>query len=468
MPAGVSYAPPRKSATVPVSEILAGLSHALDITEGHPRGHAARSCLIGMRLAHLIALPEPDQADLFYALLLKDAGCSSNAARVHQLFGGNDQETKRGVWLHDWRRFDERLAYALRFTGRGESLASKVQRLCGLAAAGASASRQLFEIRCDRGAAIALELGLSEATASAIRSMDEHWDGGGHPEGLRGDRIPLLARIVGLAQVIEIFSHEGGAARACDVARRRRSRWFDPALVDALDALERDAVFWSDLTSRDERTLVAAAEPVQASVVANEERLDRIAAAFAAVVDAKSPYTADHSQRVAGFAAEIGRRLRASPADLVQLRRGGLLHDIGKLGVPNCILDKPGPLTPAEWAIVREHPRHTFEVLDRVPVFRSFAFDASCHHETLDGRGYHLGLSAETLSRDARILAVADRTDALLADRPYRRGLAPDEIRRILGQDCAAGLICPSATEAVLDHIETTPNVSNLSLAPGR
>ncbi len=442
------FAPPRRAA-IPVSDILAGLSHALDITEGHPRGHAARSCLIGMRLARAMGLPEKQHADLFYALLLKDAGCSSNAARVHQLFGGNDLASKRGVWLRDWRHLHQQMAYALRFVGPGERLTQRMRRLFGLAAAGSAASRELFRIRCDRGAAIALELGLSRDTASAIRCMDEHWDGGGHPEGLAGDRIPLLSRIIGLSQVLEIFAHEKGRTAAIEIARRRSGRWFDPVLVDALCSFEKDAAFWQQLRSEDPHELVVAAEPVQGSVDATEDRLDGIASAFAAVIDAKSPYTCDHSHRVADFAAAIAVGLGAPPPEVIRIRRAGLLHDIGKLGVPNSILDKPGQLTPDEWKVVRRHTHHTFEVLDRVPVFRAFAFDASCHHEMLDGSGYHLGLRAPHLSRDAKILAVADRADALLADRPYRCGLPPADVRRILDDDCAKGLICPAATAVV-------------------
>src|SRR5437868_15356336 len=89
--------------TVSVSAILSALSYALDLTEGHPRGHAARTCLIGMELGRAIGLNLVQQQDLFYALLLKDAGCSSNAERVFELFGGDDQAVKRGAWEQDWR-----------------------------------------------------------------------------------------------------------------------------------------------------------------------------------------------------------------------------------------------------------------------------------------------------------------------------------------------------------------------------
>jgi HD-GYP domain-containing protein (c-di-GMP phosphodiesterase class II) len=173
---------------------------------------------------------------------------------------------------------------------------------------------------------------------------------------------------------------------------------------------------------------------------------------------------------VAGHAARIAGRLNAPAHEVVRIHRAGLLHDIGKLGVPNSVLDKPGRLTAAEWALVRRHPRYSFEILDRVPLFREFAFDASCHHETLDGSGYHLGLDGSRLTVAARVLAIADRADALLADRPYRRGLSVDDVRTILSRECQGGLICPVATRAaveVLDHAAHSPTEPDTSLAPG-
>ena len=136
--------------------MLSGLSAALDITEGHPRGHAARSCLIGMRIAVAMQL-SPDQcSDLFYAMLLKDAGCSSNAERVYQMFGGPDEhETKRAVWLRDWRKLDQKVRYALDWVEPDGDFFARVRQFLKLAAIGPSAERELFEIRCARSAAIA-------------------------------------------------------------------------------------------------------------------------------------------------------------------------------------------------------------------------------------------------------------------------------------------------------------------------
>jgi HD-GYP domain-containing protein (c-di-GMP phosphodiesterase class II) len=439
--------------TVRVSEVIAGLSRALDITEGHPQGHAARSCIIGMRIASLLGLPEEARTDLFFALLLKDVGCSSNAARVYQLFGGDDHAAKRAVWLRDWRRLLEKAGYGLGYAGRGEGFTGRLRHLLRLAAAGPKAERELFAVRCERGAAIALDLGLSATAAAAIRCMDEHWDGGGQPAGLRGEGIPLLARIVGLAQVLEIFSDQAGVAGARDVAIRRSGRWFDPAMVAATRPLFDDDSFWTVLQREDPMQLVAGAEPAPLYVRADHTRLDRIAEACASVIDAKSPYTSNHSRRVAHYAGVIGTRLQFDDGSLVRLRRAALLHDIGKLGVPNRILDKPGTLTAEEWAVVRLHPAHTFHILQAVPLFRGFAADASYHHEKLNGGGYPYAMAGIGLSPTARVLAVADITDALLADRPYRAGLDPFAVAGILEMECAEGGLCATTVRAMVTSL---------------
>src|SRR5262245_56507187 len=171
--------------SVSLSAVLSAMSYALDLTEGQPLGHAARSCLIGMRIAEELGLPADDRSDLFYALLLKDAGCSSNAARVFQLFGGDDQPVKRGLWMRDWRKWTQKVAFAFEWTERGGPVWRRLKRLAGLALSGPSNERLMFAVRCDRGANIARELGVSEPTALAIHAMDEHWDGGGYPDGLR-------------------------------------------------------------------------------------------------------------------------------------------------------------------------------------------------------------------------------------------------------------------------------------------
>ena len=438
---------------VRLSEVLSGLSYALDLTEGHPRGHSARSCLIGMRIARELGLPPERQSDLFYALLLKDAGCSSNAARVSQLFGGSDQEAKHDVWLRDWRNWREQIDYGLAVTAHEPTRLSRVKRLLKIVWEGSGARRELFQLRCDRGAEIARTLGFPKRTWEAVRSMDEHWDGGGFPDGAARERIPLEARIINLAQVLEIFWHEHGRDRALDVAGARSGRWFDPELVRIAEHIGRDPALAEALQEHDLPKAVGAVEPEERVLPVDEERLDWIAGAFALVVDAKSSFTFQHSARVAGLAVFIAERMGLPEANRVRLRRAALLHDIGKLGVPNRILDKPGKLEPDEWAVIQRHAYWSEQILERVPVFREFARDAGAHHERLDGKGYHRGISGDRLTADARILAVADRIDALSADRPYRGRLDAVTVRRLVDEDCGPGL-CPVVVEAVLPALE--------------
>ena len=257
-------------------------------------------------------------------------------------------------WERDWRKWGEMIAYALEYTEPEGSPLERLRRLSALAIA--SSQRKLFEIRCDRGATIARALGLSERTAVAIRAMDEHWDGGGYPKALRRNEIPLYARIVGLAQVVEIYWRRGGVGDALQVVRERRGRWFDPALVKAFCSLRPEDRIWSDLRSEPLSDAIAAAEPTERAILADESKLDRIAHAFALVVDAKSAFTYHHSDRVAAISEAIATDMGVSAPQRVRLRRAALLHDIGKLSVPNRILDKPGKLDADDWKIVKRHP----------------------------------------------------------------------------------------------------------------
>ena len=202
--------------------------------------------------------------------------------------------------------------------------------------------------------------------------------------------------------------------------------------------------------------MIGAFEPEDRVQHADGERLDRVAEAFALIIDAKSPYTGSHSVGVARIAVAVADVLGYGPRELRDLRRAALLHDIGKLGVSNLILDKPGKLDDEEWVQMRRHPELTVRILERVGAFRDLAATAGAHHERLDGRGYHLGLRAEQLNRDARILAVADVCEALTAERPYRAAMEPDQVRAIMRRD-AGTAFCPEALGALEETRELGP-----------
>ncbi len=262
----------------------------------------------------------------------------------------------------------------------------------------------MIETRCERGADIARMLDLSNATAAAIRNLDEHWDGQGMPMGVSGDGIPLLARICCLAQTVEVFLAAHGQPAAYEMARSRSGTWFDPALVNAMESFEFDAAFWASIRQEDVRPLVAALEPKDRIIVADASRIDQVAEAFARVIDAKSPYTGQHSGGVARIAIGMAAHVGLPREERTLLRRAALLHDIGKLGVSNLILDKPDKLTETEMAMMRQHPRYTDAILGRVRAFRDVASVAARHHERLDGTGISqrpAGREAGTTGPDA-------------------------------------------------------------------
>jgi putative nucleotidyltransferase with HDIG domain len=235
---------------------------------------------------------------------------------------------------------------------------------------------------------------------------------------------------------MEVFWQQGGAPAACAVARERRGTWFDPALVDAVAGFEHDRAFWASLHEPD----VNALEPADRVQRADDARLDRVAEAFATIVDAKSPFTASHSAGVAEIAEAIAATMGVDATTCRLLRRAGLLHDVGKLGVSNRILDKPGKLDDEEWAAMRRHPELSRVILASVPALADVARLAGTHHERLDGSGYPDCLTAAELDLPDRILQVADVAEALGAERPYRAALPFDEVLSIMGRDAGPKL----------------------------
>ena len=346
-----------------LSEVIGALSYALDLTEGQPPGHSLRCCYIGMRLARTLNLDDATASDLYYTLLLKDAGCSSNAARLCELYAADDRKTKHDVKTVDLQSLRQLGRFVLSHTGLQAGLWTRFKLVMNLMRNGKRIAAEVIEARCERGAAIALQLGFSQHVADGIQSLDEHYNGKGNPCGLAGTTIPLLSRISLLAQVVDVFQRTSGPKAAIAEIQRRRGTWFDPELVDQMLTTVEDESFWSDLRAPEMDAIVLALEPRAVSVPLDDDRLDAIAAGFGQVIDAKSPYTSGHSTRVAEYCTMMAQQLGLSPERQRWIRRAAMLHDIGKLGVSNQILDKPGKLDDEEWAQMREHPVHTYEIL---------------------------------------------------------------------------------------------------------
>jgi HD-GYP domain-containing protein (c-di-GMP phosphodiesterase class II) len=422
-----------------LSELISALSHALDVTEGQPVGHCVRCCWIGMHIGLEIGMPERELWELYYTLLLKDLGCSSNAARICELYMTDDLSFK-----HDFKQVGDNLSQVVRFvlqhTGLKAGLAERFKGVLNILKNGTEISRQLIQTRCQRGAEIARLLRFSEGIADGIYNLDEHWNGQGKPNGVTAEAIPLYARIALLAQVVDVFFTAGSKEAALAEAASRRGQWFDPALVAALQRLGTQEPFWNTLKSSDIDQAVTALEPAQYEVPLDDDYLDDIATAFGQVVDSKSPYTSGHSTRVALYTDLIGEAMGLDLARRRWLKRGALLHDVGKLGVSNSVLDKAGKLDEAEWAEVRRHAELTESILSRIGAFSELARIAGAHHERLDGGGYPRGLFAADIALETRIITTADIFDAITAERPYRGAVPVDQTLAMMAKTVGTAL----------------------------
>ncbi|WP_375461566.1 HD-GYP domain-containing protein [uncultured Enterovirga sp.] len=409
------------------------------MTEGQPAGHCVRSCWIGMQLGRELGLAEDQLWELYYCILLKDLGCSSNAARICELYLADDVGFKR-----DFKTVGDSLPQVLRFvfahTGLRAGLAERFRAIVNIVQNGGQIAQELIETRCHRGADIARQLRFGEPVALGIQALDEHWNGGGRPLGLSGTAIPIYARLALVAQVADVFWQTGGRDAVTAEIRRRSGTWFDPAVVAAFMTVSRDESFWSTLEQPDLATALFALEPAQHVRLIDEDHLDDIAAAFAQVVDSKSPFTSGHSARVALFTDLIAETMGLPPDHRRWLKRGALLHDIGKLGVSNAILDKPGKLDAEEWVAMRQHSALTETILSRISAFDELARMAGAHHERLDGKGYPKGIGGAEICLETRIITTADIFDALTAERPYRAAMPVSKALAIMEGDIGTAI----------------------------
>ena len=424
---------------VSLSEVISALTFALDLTDGAVPGHSLRTCLLGMRLAQAIGVPSTELTSLYYALLLKDIGCADNVTRFSQIMSADD----RGPWsLSAWdgdlgadplllERIWKEVLPEVPLPGR-------IGRLLGGSAGEPEDPRRLWEIQSSRVTKTMQHLGMTDLTIEAVRRIDERWDGSGMPSGLRGEAIPLLGRICAVAQTLDAFATEHGAEAALKMVRSRRGTWFDPAIVRAAQQLHTSGKLWKQCRAshvEETRAEVMRQDPGPSSSALTPERVDRICEAFGSAVDAKSPFTYHHSLGVTEVAVHLSMELGLAADRISLVRRAAFLHDIGKLAVPNRILDKRGRLTGQEWSIVMRHPALSGSILCRVSAFRELAVLAAEHHERLDGSGYPFRLKADQISLESRIIAISDCYAAMAEDRPYRPGLEADHILAIIAED---------------------------------
>ncbi|MCR4424881.1 MAG: HD domain-containing protein [Firmicutes bacterium] len=300
------------------------------------------------------------------------------------------------------------------------------------------------------------------SAADVLLHHHDRWSGG-DPGGLRGDEIPLASRIILVADRLAVLVREGEhilvqREAILDRIGSLAGTVLDPGLVDAVREVARPESFWLDLAGPWRMDRILGLVPAL-QVQGDSEDLFELAQVLATVVDAKSPFTYRHSQGVAVASRFLADVFGLEGDKLRTLETAGLLHDLGKLTVPDEILEKPGPLTADEMDWMRQHAYYTYWLVHPISPHPEIAEWAAFHHERLDGRGYPFGKTGEDLELEHRILCVADIFTALREDRPYRTSLPWAEIETILSRQVRSGGLDQDVVAALLAESDALDDI---------
>lgn len=432
-------------------ELLASLSLATDLGTGQPLGHGLRTSNMAVRLARAMGLEDDDVRSVQQVSLLRFLGCTADASETADVAGGDEIAFNAALAPALNGTQAEGLRALARGVGPGQSLPKRSWMLLEALADSEEPARGIAA-HCEVAAMLARRLGLEEAVTSALRAAYERWDGKGHPVGLAGDTIPIEVRIAAVARDIDVLAAEGRDVPR--ILRARRGRAYDPDVVDACERLES----WHAEANWEE---VLESEPIPFRVA---QDLDSALTVMADFVDLKSPWARGHSRQVAQLAESAARVLGLEHEAAGDLKRAGLVHDLGRVGVPNGVWDKPGALSIDEREQVRLHPYLSDRILSRCQQLAPLSALASSHHERLDGSGYHRQSSADQLSVEARVLAAADVFAALASTRPHRGPLDMAEASSLMRREADFGQLDREAVEAVIaaaGGTAQTPNRAN-------
>jgi HD-GYP domain-containing protein (c-di-GMP phosphodiesterase class II) len=429
---------------VRAAELVAVLSLATDLGTGQPLEHALRTAVFAVSLGRLAGASDAELGDSYYVSLLHAAGCTSNSHEAGQLFG-DDIGHRAAFFLVDPVDRDAVLAFYREHVGAGRPPEVREQ-LLEAALANPARAREAFATMCEVAQRFAGWLGLGAGIQEALEFVFARWDGRGIP-GAAGEEIPLPARLLHVGRDLSLFLTAEGTHTARAIIERRAGKAYDPRLAEL--AASHFAELRGDLD--EERIWVEAldAEP-SPWIWVEGERIDAAFGAIAALTGLKSPWLREHSTSVAELAEAAAWRL-GLPADSVTLvRRAGLAHDVGRLGVSNAIWEKPGALGFGEWERVRLHAHFTERAFAQSETLAPVGQLAGSHHERLDGSGYHRGSRGSGLDQAARILAAADCYVAMREERPYRPALDLAATETELRREARDGCLDADAVDAVL------------------
>ena len=367
--------------------VVYALSDALDLVGIDDIAHGKRVGIMAAECSQSIGWPQDETAFLFDLGLLHDVGVSSTVTHGHL------------VSEFDWERS---------------------QRHCGI---GYELLRDFVPL-----SRMALPIKYHHTRWKQLAELDVS------PQTARqANLIYLVDRVDALAAPHYADGSLLMNTRAIrEQIAQRAPGYFSPELVDIFLGASRSEAFWLNLEARGIQAYLANMLAQHQPYVASVEELKQLATIFSRIVDAKSAFTAEHSLGVARLARFLAERLGVSPENCDKIEIAGLLHDIGKLRVPDEILDKPAKLDERERKVMNTHSFETYQILRQIPGFEEISLWAAYHHEEPDGNGYPFHVSAENLVLESRILRVADIFQAMAQNRPYRPGLGQQEVREFM------------------------------------
>ena len=345
---------------------------------------------------------------------------------------------------------------------------------CGVANTAVHARLAQFEWEkekehCKIGSMLLRDTGLLSHLADTVLHHHTHWcDLKDKP---LDEEARLHANCIYLVDRVDVLSlhHQVKNANILlstkeirDTIKEKRDDWFNPELIDAFLDISQSEAFWLSLEREHVDGYVAEwiSHDLTRDMSFNE--LKSIIQIFSHIVDAKSKFTQEHSDGVANLSRYLGKKFDLSEKKCDMLELAGLLHDLGKLRVPDEVLEKPGKLSDDEFAIIQRHSFDTLNILKRIHGFEEIAQWAGQHHERVDGSGYPYRSRESRLPLEARIIAVADIFQALAQERPYRDSMPPEKVLSILKEEVACGKLDEGVVTMIEKNLETCWNVATL------
>lgn len=312
------------------------------------------------------------------------------------------------------------------------------------------------------GAAILKQFAVTAPFAPVVLESQTPWHLVDTLPKARDERV-RLGQIVHLADVITLLmvgpeTTLNRAARLNDLVSHGREGEFSPESLEALSRLSCREDVWLEMVYRPEcyQELIPDDHFLALDDIVEWTRF------MSQVIDFRSPFTAMHSAGVAATASTLAELTGMSEDECKMMRIAGYLHDIGKLKIPDEVLEKPGKLSDEEYNIIKEHAYYTWVLLKDIEGFEQIAEWAAHHHEKLNGKGYPFHLYQNELSLGARIMTIADIFSALAEDRPYRKGMEKEKVIMILREDAQKGFLSDRLVTLLIDHYDHIDSVRNI------